>query len=227
VLRLTILLIVAALVSSGAPSDCTPGSLNDYLALDPIDGCRLGTRVVSGFFLEPLVTGANPIDPASVQITPSSAGLTGSLLFTYNTSALDGELLESILQFTVAPDGAAVEKVDLQLIGASATGDGVVTGIADMCSDFIGGGVCFGVPQGTLIALVSELDSIPLASGIVGPLASYNVLHDIVIDGGLTGTASLTSDRLIFTAIPEPATLATLATGLLVTFVLKRRRRNH
>src|SRR5262245_48013221 len=83
VLRLTILLVLTSLVLLGAPSNCAPGSLSDYLALDS-EGCRLGTRVLSGFTLESLLPFASEINQGSVQITPSAAGLTGSLLFTYN-----------------------------------------------------------------------------------------------------------------------------------------------
>jgi hypothetical protein len=181
--------------------------------------------VLSGFSPESLLPFASEINPATVQITPSAAGLTGSLLFTYNGTAAGG-VLESIFSMTIAPDLGAVEKVDLQLIGASATGDGVVTGVADVCDAGFLGGVCTGTSQ-PIIALVDSLNNVSPGSAIIGPLASYALLQDIVIDGGLSGTATLTAAQLTFTAVPEPATLATLATGLLVTLVLRRRRRSH
>ncbi len=222
-LRPTILLLLTALVSFGAPSNCASGSLSDYLALSS-DGCQLGTRVLSDFSLEDLLSFATPIDPTDVQVTPSAAGPIGSLLFTFNTSAATAELFQSALQFTVAPNSP--EKVDLQLIGATATADGATTGVADLCSDVFLGGVCFGLPQPVLITLVTESANIPLASGSIGPLASYHVRQDIVVDGGPSGTAALQSSQLTFTAIPEPSTLATLGAGLALTFVLRRRRRN-
>src|SRR4029453_11395802 len=82
----------------------------------------------------PTGQGASEIDPNSVLITPSAAGDTGSLLFSYNASSAAGLILESIFQMTVVPHFGRGEKVDLQLIGARATGDGVIVGIVDLCS---------------------------------------------------------------------------------------------
>jgi len=216
VLRLTILLILTAALSLAAPSNCVPGTLTDYLSLNT-EGCRLGTRVISDFNLVPLTQGSSEIDPNSVIITPSTLGMAGSLLFTYNAN---GTILESIFQLNVTPDLFVREKVDLRLTGAGATGDGVVTGVDALCGGDLLVGLCTGDSQ-PLIALVTSNTQLPLASAVIGPRASYSLLHDVVVDAGLSGTASLTSAELTFTAVPEPATLLTLAAGLLSMFVLR------
>lgn len=223
-LRLTMLLAMTALVSLAAPSNCAPGTLTDYLGLD-LEGCRLGNRVISNFSLDPLTQGASEINPNSVQVTPFAGGVTGSLLFTYNASAASAAVLESIFQLTVMPDTFAPDKVDLQLIGATASGDGVVTGVVDLCADGIIGGLCQGNSQ-PIIALLSSADDLTLASAIIGPTTRYDLLHDVVADAGLLGTASLSSAHLTFTTVPEPGTWVTLAAGLAGLFVLRRRRLN-
>jgi hypothetical protein len=59
VLRLTLLFaITTPWVLLGAPMNCVPGTLNDYLNLDPLAGCRLGDRVLSEFSLTPLTFGS-------------------------------------------------------------------------------------------------------------------------------------------------------------------------
>jgi len=220
VLRLTFLVVLATRVVLGAP--CMPGTLNDYLNLDPDVGCQLGNRKLSEFELEPLTAGSTPIDPQTVQITPSLLGMSASLLFTYNASATNALILESIFQMTVTPDRGAGDRVDVRLLDATATADAVVVDIVDLCTDFIFNGQCVASGQ-SLIASLSSLDDFSSANGVIGPAPAYHLMQDIVIDAGPNGTASLTSAQLTFTAVPEPSTMITLAAGLL-TFVTCRRR---
>jgi hypothetical protein len=89
-----------------------------------------------------------------------------------------------------------------------------------LCTGALLAGLCTGDSQ-PVIALVSSDTELSFASGTTGPGASYSLLHDVVLDAGSSGTASLTSAQLTFTAVPEPATLLTLAAGLLSMFVLR------
>jgi len=208
----------------GAPMNCVPGTLNDYLNLDPVVGCRLGDRVLSEFALTPLTFGSAEIDPGSVLVTPSTLGMSGSLLFTYNAAASNAGVLESVFQMNVTPaDGGSEDIVDLRLIDAAAAGDAVVLGIVDLCEGFQFPGFCSGASQ-TLIATVTSFDDFSFATGRISRGASYGLTQDIVLDAGPNGSASLKEAQLTFTAVPEPTTVVTLVTGLVTLSVLRRRK---
>lgn len=223
VVRITLLLTVSAILAIAAPSDCASGTLADYFVL-PAEGCRLGTRVVLEFEPLSVLPGATDIDPTTIQVTPSSLGDMGSLLFTFNdASARNASILESFIQLTVTSDTMRGEFVTLTLMGAAAAGDGVVTGIAELCGAGFAGGVCQGSSQ-PLISLVSGVDNLPASSGTPGPLASFQLTHDITVDAGSAGTASLTSAQLNFTTVPEPSTAMAVISSLAAVLLARRRR---
>jgi hypothetical protein len=178
--------------------------------------------VLSDFIQVPLTSGSTPIDPASVSITPSVLGTTASLQFAFNAAAAGGLALESFINMRVKPDTFAPDLVDLRLVGATATGDGVVLGIAELCDGFILD-VCFGIPQ-SVVASHTNLGTIPAIPATLGTLSdAYELRQDVVIDAGPSGTASLAAVELTFTTIPEPATVLTLTWGIFVLVAFRRR----
>jgi hypothetical protein len=235
VLRLTVLLVLTALVCFADPADCVPGTLIDYINFGS-DGCRLGGRVLSDFFLDPLTAGSTEIEPDVVEVTPGVNGTSASLRFTYSSATAAATVLESFFQMTVKPNPGNLELVELRLLGATATGDAVVLGIVDLCNGFAFG-TCFDSTPVSLIADVTSLDDSPTAAALFQPTfrldplldpgapIQYDLLLDVVLDPGLFGTASLDSVQLTFTAVPEPSTIAILGTQLCCIFVLCRRRK--
>jgi hypothetical protein len=213
--------VILSLSCFGAPLDCVHGTLADYAALEE-EGCRLGTRVLSGFALGP--TGGSPIPSSAITVSPSVAGLTGSLLFAFdNASASAGQVLQTLVFMSVDPDNDLGEIVSLQLTGATATGNGVVTGVAELCNGFFAGvGTCSG-PSTAVVTLVSATDNLPFDSQSIGPASIYSLSHDIVVDGSPDGSASLAAAQLTFTSIPEPGTAGALAIGLTCLVLLRRR----
>jgi hypothetical protein len=149
-------------------------------------------------------------------------GDTASLLFLFNASAGRAMTLESRVRMTVTPDTMAPQRIMLRLNEASATGDGVVLGSADLCAASIRAGVCQG-ESASIVALRSAAVEAPAASAGLGAALRYDLLHDIVIDAGTTGSASLASSQLTFTPIPEPATWVNLVAGLAALLAVRRR----
>jgi hypothetical protein len=226
VVRVTLVLLAFASAALAAPSDCAPGTLDDYLALGS-DGCRLGSRVVSDIALSAPLSGATAIDPATVSVTPSVFGRSGSLSFGFAQSASGGQIFQSTIEGTITPETGTPEIIDLLLINASAGNDGVVTGLIDLCSEPFAFGTCFGTPLPPAAALVSASGSFPLARTQTPALPSFGFLQDIVIDAGVSGTASLEASRLTFTSVPEPGTAVGLATGLGMLLAVRRALSKH
>jgi hypothetical protein len=225
VVRFTFALILSSAVCLAAPN-CTSGTLADYLGL-PAEGCRLGPRVLSAFEALPVLSGATEIDPAAVQVMPTVAGATGSLLLTFsNGAAQNGAILESFFALTVEPDAATGENVTLALMNASASMDGVVTGIVELCDDAIFLGLCTGNSQ-ALISLVSSFDSLPVSSGSLGQVPAFFLSHDITVDAGLNGAASIGAAQLTFTTVPEPGTAAGCLAALALAAALRCRKFIH
>ena len=114
------------------------------------------------------------------------------------------------------------QNIDLLLITPSAAGDGVVTGLIDLCSEPFAFGTCFGTPLPPAIALVSAVGSFPLASTQTPGLSSYGLLQDIGIDAGVSGSASLQAAQLTFTSVPEPGTAVAFAAGTAALIAFRR-----
>ena len=122
--------LVALLVATeiqAAPA--TPGTLSDYLALGS-GGATIDSTLFSDFSLLPNQTGATPISPAAVQVTPIGFG-TGNpgFVFTLNRNASATDLYE--LKFEYKISDVAITAASVSIEGASTTGDGAVTSILD------------------------------------------------------------------------------------------------
>jgi hypothetical protein len=221
VVRITLLLALASLPSLAATTNCMPGTLQSYIELGS-DGCQLGTRIISEIALSTILSGGSPIDPTAVTVTPAVMGITASLLFTFDIPPQSTTLLESVFEATVNPASTG-DQLGIRLLNAMATGDAAITGTVDLCDGSLVLGTCFGRPLPPAIALVSSDINEPFGSTATGPVLSYGLNHDIVIDPGTNGTASLGAAQLTFTAVPEPGTFLALMTGLTAMFVVRRR----
>jgi hypothetical protein len=219
------LLSTFALVLAGAASGatmCIPGTLQDYVNL-PFDvGCTLNGFTFENFELAPVLAGAIPIDPSTVQVTPGG-GAIPQLLFTLNSNAGPGQILESFFRFN-AIGGASVASIALG--NPLAAGDGAVTGILDMCAGGLFLGIepigCSGTPA-TAIAFATAFDSMTFAATTFPTSHFFDVFVDLTVDGGLAGFASL--DTATFTITPEPSVVTMIAAGLAVLSLTRMRRR--
>jgi hypothetical protein len=208
---------------------CASASLADYLALGP-GGCSVGSIEFTDFSLPAILGPASPIAPASVTIAPI-LGPTAVGLSLQSTQAVGaGTFLELRIGFNAAATSGTIGNVQLGLLGATATGDGVTTLLEDLCL-----GAEFTDPTNltcasatdTLITLAT--DGLTIATDtrdLVPGQTNLGVVADIGVDGGLGGAASFTAGNLLFAAaqVPSPPTLALLGLGAFMLSAALRRK---
>ena len=111
--------------------------------------------------------------------------------------------------------------VTLSMPGASATGDGVVTAVQDVCigGAFTAGSVA-GCPtsQDANIAFAIDGDQSLSETLSFASTPLLGIINDIAVDGGLGGNAALaggiTNTFTVATPVPEPTTVTLLAAGM-------------
>lgn len=214
------LLCLSTLAVSAAP--CTVGSLQSYISLSPT-GCTVGNDIFTGFVTVPGQFGATPVAASSVTVTPGGTAANPNFTFSFGQTAVNAQLFESIFRFK---ETGGVTVANITLNSPSATGNGAVTGVLDVCrnANFTGTSPT-GCPTGGLNATAEfdVLNSI-LSSSVNTPNAtSLDVFVDLTVDGGGTGTASLRSATVTF-ATPEPSSMALVLFGVTACAWFARKR---
>jgi hypothetical protein len=221
------LLVAAVLlmlpVRSQAAPLCASNTLAGYIGAG---ACSIDGLTFSNFGLvTPLPTGATPIPASLITVTPfnNSSGIGFSFGFDVGADTFD---LNEIL-FGYQVSGAFLTGASLGLSGASATDDGVVTGVQDVCV----GGVfspgsllgCSGVPRSNVVFAIDG-DQQLSSSLLLASSTLLGIVNDIAIDGGTGGSAALRGNVTnAFAAVPEPTTLFLVGSG--ITLLLRQRRR--
>jgi hypothetical protein len=224
-MRRSVLAVIFALVPSVvAASPCIPDSLAGYIGLGS-SGCEVGLFTVSNFSNTTFDPTATPIPDASISVTPVVFPTGFRLDFGPALAASAGEFFDALIGYHVISPLSPI-LASLGMTGASATPDGVVTAVEDICANGAFGPdptVCSGTQTPPLIVFQDGFGNAELtASLLFGPASFFDVFTEIGIDAGPSGTASLTgavSNQ--FTAIPEPSSLVLLGGGMLL---LVRRR---
>lgn len=214
------LLVFSSMTAFGAP--CLPGTLQDYLGLAA--GCEAGDVLLNNFQVAPGQAVAAPIDPSDIQVVPGGTQIVPSLMFVVNRAALGGEVFGALIRFTASAgllSGAAI------WLDGAAAGDGAVIAILDVCAggSFAGSEPvgCSGTPA---VAIAAITASDVFSDSLTAVNSFFDIFVDLSVDGGLAGSASLTSATVSITSVPEPAAGVLTAVALALIGVL-RTRRNH
>lgn len=228
VLRRMLAMALLGLAPLAAATPCVSGSLQDYINLAA--GCDIGGVTFSGFAVAPGQAAATPIDPNLIVVTPGSASDPG-FAFAIGVVAGAGELFEAFFHYQMlAAPGAEITGASLALGASSATGDGVVTAVQDLC---LGG--TFDPTQpvgctGTALSLIAlEAEGISLGdSALFAGVSVIDVFMDFVVDGGLFGSATLGSGTTQSgttggNPVAEPSTLALTLLALALAARTRRR----
>lgn len=214
--------------SQAAPL-CGADSLTNYLALG---SCSIGGATFSNFSLvTPLPTGANAVSTNSVIVLPFSTTTSVGFQFLFDITSTSFQLNE--LLFGYLASAAGFTDATLSMPGATASGDGVVTAVQDLC---IGGAFTTGsvggcaATQEANVAFAIDGDQSLSETLSFASVPLLGIVNDIAADGGLNGNASLaggiTNSFTVASQVPEPATMSLIFTGLAWMLRSRYRRQN-
>ena len=231
-LLLALVFAVQSLIGAEAlAAACTTTTIASYVGLGST-GCEIGSLRFSNFvLLATTPTGSVPFP--SLSIAPVSAGSTIGLDFRVGASVTAPTFLDNLISYQVTGlFGASVSSAMLFLSGSSASGDGVVFAVENLClgGTFTGAdGVtgCTGIARDLIVANFGGGPD-PSASLAFLSAASLAVVTDFGVDGGSLlagvppGTAALAfvGNRFLVTprVVPEPASILLIAAGLFALF---------
>ena len=203
---------------------CVSGTLASYVALGT-SGCALGSSSLSHFEILSGINLAVPIAPSDINVTPvMNAGGVG-LMFSLSSNASGGNILEGLFSYSVS--GGLYTGSTISASGTSASGNGAVTDIQNLClgGSFGADGVtaCSTGHTGSLVLLGNGSMSTSFAAS--GPL---NVTDDLTFDSGGSGSGNMAAGGVFtdsFTSaasnVPEPRTLSLLIAGALSAAFIK------
>ena len=213
--------VIAWPASSSAAPLCASATLDVYLALGA-GGCEIGGATFSGFSVAASNGGGSQIDADQILVTPFDLGLD----FGLSAAASAGDLTGILIGFNLA--ASSIGTAALSMTGSSASLDGVVTVVQDICVGdlFTPFPFCSGPVQTQIVAhdflgpIGDDFDTFPVDS-------FFDVFVDITIDGGLSGAAAIDGNvRTAFrqgAAVPEPSSLLLVGAALAGSLVRRRR----
>jgi hypothetical protein len=227
------LLVIAFVTLSPAAiaAPCGAGTLADYVALG---SCEIGATTFSGFeSLPDLPAGAVQIPDAAIQVAPVASATDAGLVFGLNAAAAAGQVLSTLIRFQVlAGIGNALSGASATLEGAAGADDGVSLLVEDLCLDGLFAtppAGCAGTGALALIPFADAFESDVDESAAFADSGLIDVVANFIIDGGLAGSAALTSGTLRFatgvaTPVAEPGALALVLAALAALVAVSARR---
>jgi hypothetical protein len=208
---------VLALSASSTAAPCAPDSLAGYIGLGA-GGCSIGSATVAGFFLAPHDPLATEIAPADILVTPAAIPGGVRLDFSVAIAAIAPDFFDTIVGYSVA--APIIRGAQLSMSGATATSDGVTTGVEDLCLGAASPdpSFCPGTAVPAMIVFTDGFGAGLLDARSFAATSFFSVFTDIAVDGGLSGASSLGTISNVFSSspVPEPATLLLIGSGLAV-----------
>ena len=210
----TVLVVLLVAPAAAFGISCAPGTLLDYVGLGA-SGCTVGDVTFSDF-LQLAIPGAATLIPASaIGVTPVLAVGEAGLAFDVGVAVSSGEFLDTRFRFRV---NDTLGGATLAMTGASATGDGAVSVVEEICLGAPFGPACGGAALAPPLGVFAVDGIADLSdSGTFASASLLGVIADVGVDAGETGTAALELVTLRFQtgastppAVPGPSPLVLL-----------------
>jgi hypothetical protein len=219
-----VLTLILPAAASAAP--CLPATLTAYIGLGGT-GCSIGSATANDFSLDVFDPLATALSPDDIFVTPTALPHGPRLDFGVTQGAGPGEFFDAVIGYSLTAPG--IRSARLFMEGATATTDGVVTAVEDICvgdTFFSDPTTCFlGTPLPPLIVFQDGLGGdLDVQMGFA-PASFFDVFTELAIDGGVAGTAGLNGfvrNEFSTRGVPEPATILLFGSALVA---LARRRR--
>ena len=171
---------------SAAP--CVAGTLASYSALGA-GGCTIGSNVLANFSQGSPLNGTVNIPPGSLKIVPAGGSASPGIIVSGNITAASGQVFSTLINYTIT--GSNYTSDTITLSNASSTGNGAVTDIQNFCRNGNFQPPTFAAqcpggegPGSPLVVLGNGNATATLTA------TSLGITHNLVIDSGITGTAS-------------------------------------
>jgi uncharacterized protein (TIGR03437 family) len=152
-------------------------------------GCTIGGNVLANFAQGSALIGTANIPASGLNIFPAGGSSNPGIIVTGNITAGSGQAFSTLINYTIT--GSTYTSDTIALSNTTATGTGAVTDIQNFC---INGD--FQAPTFVTQCAAGQATGSPLlvlgngeATAIVNA-TSLGITHNLIIDSGITGTAS-------------------------------------
>ncbi len=224
--------LLCGVMASAAPIACPTGTVQDYTTtVNAAGGCFQDGLLFNQFQYLSSSAGTGVALPASsIAVAPlvNAAGTGFGFQISGGFAAGPGSVSDGILQYQVSTinNQPLISSLNLSFNGTF-TG----SGIAAVSENYCPGGTVVppgaGCPTGLSNIFVQNSNGVTIlqrGAGFPG-VSSLTVSKDIQVNGGTSGTATISSVTNQFQAIPEPSAFLLLASGLVGIAAVRRRLR--
>ena len=169
-------------------ASCVPGTLASYMALGTA-GCTIGGNVLANFTQGSALNGTINIPLTGLNIFPAGGSSNPGIVVTGSVTAGAGQVFSTLLNYTIA--GSSYTSDTIALSNTTATGTGAVTDIQNFCLNGNFQAPTFvaqcaaGQGSGSPLVVLGNGEATATLSA-----TSLGITHNLIIDSGVTGTAS-------------------------------------
>ena len=191
--------------------------------------CTIDDKTFSNFsYASSASGGAALIPPSGVAVVPITTPHNPGFLFTSGFGVISNQTQDEFFGFTVRVNsgGNAIDDITLLQLGSGFTGTGSASIAETVC---LGDTFADGCLHGTIASLLTVDNStlVKLSDHITfAPVRVIDVVKDLELFGGPSGSAFVSGVENQFSEVPEPSTLLMLGTGIVGLTGILRRKQN-